>query len=168
MKDKVLLTGLVVSFFVIPFLPWQILMLSDLLLVRFILLVGFLAAVGVSPTCGILSLAVIGLLFIERNKAKMRYLKRSMQQSDMESPAIQSIQTPETAPEQPAFEKPVETSVPFFPQEDSGDNMFYPVSASMNEKQPLPTESANGSRFVASQSFGWVNPALVQDVKPTV
>ena len=168
MKDKVLLTGLVVSFFVIPFLPWQVLMLTDNILVRFFLLVGFLAAVGVSPTCGILALAVIGLLFIERNKAKMRYLKRSMQQSDMNSPAIQSIQTPETAPVQPAFEKPVESSVPFFPQEDSGDDMFYPVAKSMNEKQPLPTESSNGSRFAARQSFSWVNPALVQDVKPIV
>ena len=165
MKDTVLLMGLVASFFVIPFLPWQVLMVTDNILVRFFLLVGFLAAVGVSPTCGILALAVIGLLFIERNKAKMHHLRRAMQQSDMNSPAIQSIQSSETAPLQPDFDSPVESSVPFFPQEDSGDDRFYPVASSMNEKHVLPTEQSNGSRFSA-KLFNWVNPALVQDVKP--
>lgn len=163
MKEHTIIVGLVLAFFIIPFLPWQVLMLTDLFLVRFMLLACFLASTTVSPIVGILSLAVIGLLFIERNKTKMNYIKKLMQQSTPESPAIQSIVSPDTAPPQPAFETPVETSVSFFPKEDSGDNTFFPVADTLNEKKPLPTESANGARFAIEQSFGWVNPTLTQD-----
>ena len=165
MKEHTIIVGLVLGFFIIPFLPWQVLILTDLFLVRFMLLACFLASTTVSPIVGILSLAVIGLLFIERNKTKMNYIKKLMQQSTPESPAIQSIVTPDTAPEQPPFDTPVETSVSFFPKEDSGDNSFFPVAPTLNTKQPLPTESANGSRFAIEQSFGWVNPTLAQDDK---
>jgi hypothetical protein len=92
----------------------------------------------------------------------MKYLRDVMQQNTENSPAIQSIQTPETAPVQPPFETPVEKNRPFSPQDDSGDNTFVSVGTSINNKEVLPTESANGSRFVAEQSFGWVNPNLVQ------
>jgi hypothetical protein len=163
MEDKVLLVGLVIAFFCIPFLPWQVLMLSDLVLVRIILLVCFLAGVNKNPVVGILTLLVIGMLFIERNKVKVNYLRRTMQQSDSESPAIQSIVTPETAPEQPDFETPREDSVPFFPQNDAGDNHFYPVSSTINEKQPLQTESSNGAKFAIRQLYNWVNPELAQE-----
>ena len=85
-----------------------------------------------------------------------------MQQSDEHSPAIEGIQTPETAPEQPPFDVPEVDSHPYSPQDDSGDNSFQPVGESINHKQPLPTESANGSRFAVQQLFEWVNPTLAQ------
>jgi len=166
MKEKVLLVGLVATFFIIPFLPSQLLMLTDLILVRFILLAALLAAVGTSPLVGIVALAVVGLLFIERNKAKMNYMKMVMSQSTPDSPAIAGIQSPETAPEQPEFNAPVQKSVPFFPGEESGENIFHPVSETINEKQVLPTESANGSRHAIEQLFEWVNPSLAQDAEP--
>jgi hypothetical protein len=93
----------------------------------------------------------------------MQVLQTAMSQSTMDSPAIESIQTPETAPEQPEFEKPVSSSIPFMPQPDAGDDMFAPVAESLNEKTPLPTEGSNdGVAKAISQLYTWVNPNLIQ------
>jgi len=163
MKTNMLLVGLIVFFFCIPFLPWQVLMLTDLLLVRLVLLVCFLAAINISPQTGVLSLAVIALLFIERNKQKVKYLQQLMQQSTPESQAIQDIQTPETAPIQPPFNKPSTTTFHFSPQEDTGNNEFEPVALTIDQKQVLPTETSNGSDKAIKQLFNWINPESLQE-----
>ena len=162
MKENVLLVVILASFVLIPFLPWQMLMLTDFIIVRISLLVLFLIAINISPQVGMLSLASISFLFIERNKRKVTHLKTVMQQSTPDSPAIQSIETPETAPVQPTFDTPTQTSVNFAPQQDSGDNSFNPVASTMNQKIVLPTESSDGSKFAIKQAFGWVNTDLIQ------
>ena len=162
MKENVLLAVILASFVVIPFLPWQVLMLTDFIVVRIALLVLFLIAINISPQVGMLSLASISFLFIERNKRKVKHLQSVMQQSTSDSPAIRSIQTPETAPVQPTFDTPTQKNVSFAPQEDSGDNSFNPVARTMNQKIVLPTESSDGSKFAIKQAFGWVNTDLVQ------
>jgi len=162
MKEGVFLGTIFACFILIPFLPFEILMLSDLILVRLVLLAVFLAAINVSPLVGMLTLACIGFLFIERNKKKMVNLQRSMQQSSPDSEAIQNIVSSETAPVQPPYDVPLEANIPFAPNAESGDNNFVPVSESINAKSALPTESVDGSRFVVRQSFGWVNTDLVQ------
>jgi len=162
MKEGVFLAIIFACFMLIPFLPSELLMLTDLILVRLVLLGVFLTAINITPLVGMLSFAVIGFLFIERNKKKMLGLHLSMQQSSPDSKAIRSIRTPETAPEQPPFNIPSETNIPFAPNAESGDNNFAPVGESINTKMALPTESSDGSRFVVKQSFGWVNTDLVQ------
>ena len=163
MGTNAFLVAILASFIIIPFLPQEILMLSDLLLVRVVLLGVFLTAINISPQIGMLTLASVGFLFIERNKNKVKHLQSMMQQSTPDSPAIQSIQTPETAPAQPAFNTPAEKNVPFSPQEESGDNSFSPVSPTLNQKDVLVTGSADGSRFAIKQAFGWVNTSLIQE-----
>ena len=163
MKTNMLLVGLILFFFCIPFLPWQVLMLTDLLLVRLVLLVCFLAAINVSPIAGILSLAVIALLFIERNRRKIKHLQQIMQQSTPESQAIQDIQTPETAPIQPQFDNPTTTTFHFAPQQDTGDNTFEPVALTINQKQVLPTETSSGSHKAIKQLFDWISPESLQE-----
>jgi len=163
MGTNAFLVAILASFIIIPFLPWQVLMLTDLLLVRLVLLGVFLTAINISPQVGMLAFASIGFLFIERNKNKVKHLQTVMQQSTPDSPAIQSIQTPETAPAQPAFNTPVEKNVPFSPQEESGDNSFSPVSPTLNQKDVLSTGSVDGSQFAIKQAFGWVNTSLIQE-----
>jgi len=86
-----------------------------------------------------------------------------MQQSTMDSPAIASIVTPDTAPPQPPFENPEIGLHQFMPQADSGDDSFKPIAATIDEKQPLPTEGSNdGSQKAIHQLFEWVNPNLAQ------
>lgn len=157
------LVALILSFFLIPYLPRSVLVLTDLLVVRLVLLAGLLYLAYVSPIVAIAGFAVLALLYIERNKARMLTLQQAMQQSTMDSEAIQNISTPETAPEQPAFETPETASHPYMPQQDSGDNSFHAVAPSQDEKQPLPTEGSNdGSAKAIHQLFEWVNPNLAQ------
>jgi hypothetical protein len=157
------LVGHLVALFIIPYLPSSILLLTDNILVRLGLLAFLIQSAYVNPLTGIASFILIAFLFIERNKAKMSHFEKVMSQSTMDSPAIQSIETPETAPEQPRFEVPLVESHPFMPQEDSGDDSFAPVAESLNAKQPLPTEpSQDGSQKAIDALFSWVNPVPAQ------
>jgi hypothetical protein len=159
-----ILGGLLIAFFIIPYLPQQIILLTDTFLVRLALLAGLIAAAYVSPVVAIAAFIVLGMVFMERNKAKMHQLQSAMNlTTSMESPAIADIVTPETAPEQPAFERPIVDNMQFMPQDDSGDDGFMPVAPSMNQKKPLPTEGSNdGSQKAIQQLFEWVNPNLAQ------
>lgn len=157
------LVGLIVTFFLIPYWPKQVLMLTDLLVVRLALLAGLIAVAYINPVVAIAAFVVLAMLFIERNKIRMQTLKQAMQQSTMDSPAIASIVTPDTAPPQPPFENPEIGLHQFMPQADSGDDSFRPIAATIDEKQPLPTEGSNdGSQKAIHQLFEWVNPNLAQ------
>jgi hypothetical protein len=150
-------------FFIIPYLPRSILILTDMFLIRLALLAVLISSAYISPVNAIATFVLIALLFIERNRVKMNHMEKLMSQSYPDSEAMASIQTPPTAPAQPAFETPEVDSHPFMPQEDSGDNSFEPVSESINGKEPLPTEgSQDGVQVAIDQLFKWVNPDAVQ------
>jgi len=155
--------GLVFAFFLISFLPYEVLILTDLFLVRGLLLAGFILALQVSPIVGILALIVISMLFIERNKLKLHQVQTLMGQNTSNSEAIASITTPDTAPQQPSFTVPGIQKYNFMPENESGDNTFEPVAPSLNQKHPLPTETVDGSDKAIHQLFEWVNPNLAQD-----
>jgi hypothetical protein len=152
-----------VLFFLLPYIPREIIVMTDMLAVRIVLLAILFYSATVSPIIAITTFIVIALVFVERNKVKMNRLQAAMSQSTPESPAIAEIQTPETAPVQPEFLQPEVDSYPFMPQDDSGSDSFSPVAESMNEKQPLPTEPSNdGSKKAIDVLYKWVNPNLVQ------
>jgi hypothetical protein len=163
-RESMLLGLHILAIFIIPHLPAEILLLTDNILVRIALVVAVIASAYTNAVLAIATFIVVALLFVERNKVKMRYLQNVMSSQVTEtSPAIESIQTPDTAPPQPPFETPVERSVPFMPQADSGDDSFAPVAQSLNEKTPLPTEGSNdGVAKAISQLYTWVNPNLIQ------
>jgi hypothetical protein len=152
-----------ILFFLLPYIPREIIVMTDMLAVRIVLLAVLIYSAYVSPLIAITTFIVIALVFVERNKVKMNRLQAAMSQSTPESPAIAEIQTPETAPAQPAFLQPEVDSHPFMPQDDSGSDSFSPVAESMNEKQPLPTEPSNdGSKKAIDVLYKWVNPNLIQ------
>jgi len=158
-----ILVCLILVFFLIPYLPRSILLLTDLMVVRLGLLTGLIYLAYINPIIAITGFASLARLFIEQNKNRMQTLQQAMLQSTMDSPAIANIVTPDTAPVQPPFEHPETDSVPFMPREDSGDNSFHAIAHSMDEKQPLPTEGSNdGSAKAIHQLFEWVNPGLAQ------
>jgi hypothetical protein len=152
-----------VLFFLIPYIPRNILLLTDLILVRLVLLAVLISSAYISPLVAVSTFVLLSLVFVERNKAKMRHLERVMSQSTPESPAIESIETPPTAPAQPAFDEPSVRSHSFMPQPDSGDNSFAPVAESLNQKIPLPTEGSNdGSQKAINQLFRYIDPTPAQ------
>jgi hypothetical protein len=162
-KEINILAGHFIMFFLLPYIPRNVLLLSDMILVRLVLLAALIASAYVSPLIAVATFILIALLFVERNKYKVKHLERIMSQSTPDSEAIQSIETPETAPVQPPFDVPEVKSIPFMPQNDSGDDGFAPVAPTINEKVPLPTEGSNdGSEKAIQQLFEWVNPNLAQ------
>lgn len=162
-RETTVLVGLIVALFLIPYVPGTLLMLVDNMIVRLALLVGLIYVAYISPLSAMVAFIVVAMLFIERNKHKVFQVRRAMQQSTPDSPAIESIVTPPTAPYQPPFEEPEKDYHSFFPQEDSGDNAFAPVAESQDHKQPLETEASNeGSQKAIQQLFEWVNPAPAQ------
>jgi hypothetical protein len=163
-QETSVLGGLLVAFIVIPYLPQEVLLLADNILVRILLLAGLIAAAYVGPVAAVAAFAVVAYLYMERNRAKLGQLTNAMNlTSNPLSPAIQSIQSGEYAPPQPDFQPPLQTSLQYAPQDDSGSDQFEPVAATLNEKTPLPTEASNdGVNKAISQLFEWVNPNLAQ------
>jgi len=159
-----ILVGLLVAFFIIPFLPKELLLLTDLFLVRLVLLVALFSLACINPILGVAGFLVAALLFIERNKAKMMYLETVMQQSTPESEAILSIVTPPTAPPQPEFTTATTGSIAFAPDEETGDNSFSPVGPSINQKRPLATETSDGSDKAIQQLFAGINTSLMEQI----
>jgi hypothetical protein len=155
------------ALFLIPYLPRSVLVLTDYIAVRIVLLAVLIASAYVSPVMAVATFVVLAFLFIQRNERKVAHLSQIMQQSTPDSPAIAGIVTPDTAPEQPAFEEPSVSSMPFMPQADSGDDAFKPVAETINAKVPLPTEESNeGSERAIEQLFEWVHPNLAQEASP--
>lgn len=162
-RETSLLAGHFIMFFLLPYIPREILALTDTLPVRIALLAWLISTAYISPLVAIASFIIISLLFVERNKYKMLNLQTVMQQSTPDSPAIENIRTPETAPPQPAFEMPAVKGIQFMPQADSGDDSFAPVDHTINEKVPLPTEKSNeGVQKAIDELYKWVNPELAQ------
>jgi hypothetical protein len=156
------LISLLVAIFLIPYIPADILLLTDLLLVRLCIVVGLLYLGCINPTITVVAFVAICFIFIQRNTIKMKQLQVAMQQSTPESEAIMTIESPITAPPQPAFDTPSDSSIPFAPTEDSGDNSFSPVAPSMNQKIPLPTETVKGSDKAIAQLFSSINTNLME------
>ena len=160
--QSIVLIGLLVSIFLIPYIPADILLLTDLLLVRLCIVVGLLYLGCINPNITAIAIVAICFVFIQRNKIKMKQLQVAMQQSTPESEAIMSIESPITAPPQPIFDTPSDSSIPFSPNEESGDNSFSPVAPSMNQKIPLPTETVKGSDKAIEQLFSSINTNLME------
>jgi len=163
-SDTHFLIVCLVAFFLIPYLPRWVLVLTDNFLLRLAILVGLIGAAYKSPIHAIAAFIVIAFLFIERNKVKLHQLKAVMTMSNgPDSEAVAGIQTPSTAPFQPAFDVAPSGSIPFMPDAETGSDSFAPVAPTMDRKQPLPTESANGSHEAIQQLFEWVHPAVVNE-----
>ena len=157
-----ILIALLVVIFLIPYIPADILLLTDLLLVRLVIVVGLLYLGCINPNMTVVAFIAICFVFIQRNTIKMKQLQVAMQQSTPESEAILSIESPITAPPQPSFDTPSDSSVPFAPNEETGDNSFSQVAPSMNQKIPLPTETVKGSDKAIEQLFSSVNTNLME------
>lgn len=157
-KNLTALLILSATFVLIPFLPYTVTTWADNMIVRLILLVGFAAAVYVNPLIGLLVLMNIGILFIARNKAKIDILRAETSIADSNSEAIQSIQTPPTAPPMPEYDEAGAQTYDYAPQEDSGDNSFEPVAESINMKVAPEPAISNSSYKAMHQLFGDVKP----------
>jgi hypothetical protein len=125
-----------------PFLPSVILLSFDNMLVRILIVAVLLYLISIGPTVGIIGLVAIALIYLERNRRKVKVAAEKLDAMDYNLPAqatVQEASEPQKTVPVKEFDKPAETEVDFFAHEgcDSGD--FEAVAPTINEKEVLYT-----------------------------
>jgi hypothetical protein len=162
-KTSTLLGGLVLVFLLLPYLPWQVLALTDFFLIKAILLVSLVYSAYIDPVVAMVYFIAVAYLFILRNQKKVNYMSQDLQ-NVAQSEALQQISQPEALPDVPDFTMPTSSSFSFTPLPSTGSNDFYKVGMSIDQKRPvLPTETSDGSSKAIAQLFSHVRPMMDEE-----
>jgi len=124
-----------------PFFPTGLLLLLDNIVVRVSAILLLLYFMGIGPTVGIFALIAFSLLYLERNRRKVKIAAKKLDEMDFYSsrPAtVQEASEPQKTVPVNEFDKPVPTETPNIPQDDTCDiTNFEPVAPTINEKEVL-------------------------------
>lgn len=124
-----------------PMLSTDLLLWLDHLLVRIALILFLFYLVKLNPIMSIFGLLAIGVLFVERNRRKVDYALKKLEEMDVHAPkeaTIEQASTPQHTVPVHAFDSPDENEFDFLPKEDSFNDLnFDPVAPSMNYKSTL-------------------------------
>ncbi len=162
-KTSTLLGGLVLVFLLLPYLPWQVLALTDFFLVRAFLLVSLVYSAYIDPVVAMVYFIAVSYMFILRSQKKIAYMSQDIQDVS-QSEAIKSFVQPESLPDVPDFTMPTSSSFSFSPLPSTGSNEFYKVGMSIDQKRPvLPTETSDGSSKAIAQLFSHVRPMMDEE-----
>lgn len=125
----------------VPAVPTGLIMMLDNILVRIVIILAALYAVHAGPIEGLLTLFLIGMLFIERNKRKVAVAasKLDLMDQQRERPATveEASEAQKTVPVR-QFQRPADSYVEFMPGPETGSDEFVPASSqSLNHKVAL-------------------------------
>ena len=124
-----------------PFLPTALLLLLDNIVVRVAAILVLLYLVNIGPTVGIMGLMAFSLLYLERNRRKVKMAAKKLDEMDFyqSRPAtVQEASEPQKTVPVNEFDKPVHTETPNMPEDNSCDiTNFEPVAPTINEKEVL-------------------------------
>ena len=131
---------LTITIVVIPFLPTNLLLLLDNLVIRIVIVIALIYTVHVGPTVGIFGLIMICLLYLERNHRKVSHAIKKLDEMDVHAPVQATVkqmgEAQQTVPVH-AFDTPADTESDFMAHDDQADSVFEPVDASINQKSVL-------------------------------
>lgn len=126
-----------------PALPTNMLMILDNLFFRLASILLVLYTINLGPQIGLMTLLVVGLLYLERNRRKIQIAAariNTMDNNDGIAPQatiVQSSIPQRTVPVQ-RFDEPEDLSLHFLPGDHMGSNDFQPVRGeSLNDKIAL-------------------------------
>jgi hypothetical protein len=128
-----------------PFLPASLFLFLDHLVVRALFILSLLYLISIGPTVGIFGLVVIAVLFMERNRVKVRGALQKWDALDATKKPLATVEeasTPQkTVPVAP-FSSPSSSETEFLPQSSCENepldiSVFEPVAPSLNEKVVL-------------------------------
>lgn len=154
-----------------PFLPTALLLLLDNIVVRIAAILVLLYLISISPTVGIMGLMAFALLYLERNRRKVKIAAKKLDEMDFyqSRPAtVEEASQPQKTVPVNEFDKPDHTETPnMVPEDDTCDiTNFEPVAPTINEKEVLASiyplqrgapESGSGSdNFFEKLGFGHV------------
>lgn len=127
-----------------PFFPTRLLLLLDNIVIRVAAILLLLYFMGIGPTVGIFALMAFALLYLERNRRKVKMAAKKLDEMDFYSsrPAtVQEASEPQKTVPVNEFDTPDHTETPYMPAEDDTCDItnFEPVAPTINEKEVLAT-----------------------------
>lgn len=124
------------------FLPTELLLLLDNIVVRIGIVLALLYLITLGPTAGIFGLMAIAIMYLERNKRKVVVAAKKLDEMDWDRPkqaTVEEASKPQTTVPVNEFDKPNEEESDFFPDETCDSGNFEPVAPTINEKAVLAT-----------------------------
>lgn len=143
-----------------PFLPSNILIMFDLLLVRIAIVLLLLFLVSIGPTAGIFGLLTVGLLYLERNKRKIKIAQTKIDLMDTNMPKQMTVEEEslsQTTVPVVDFNIPANSGdIPYLPSNECGTDNFEPVDNTINMKNILPViqNGAKSNKLYERLGFG--------------
>jgi hypothetical protein len=158
--ELILIVGILLS----GFLPTNILLVLDLIPVRFIAIIGLLYAITQGPIVGLLSFFLIAVLYIERNRRKVEIARyRFADIVDKNTPAEMTVDE-EGIPQQTVpvkeFDTPDDRIMYYIPNSNcsANSNDFSPIASaeSLNGKVVFPSvpQGAKAGPMFQREGFG--------------
>lgn len=154
-----------------PFFPTSILLLLDNIVVRIAAILALLYLINIGPTVGIMGLMAFSLLYLERNRRKVKLAAKKLDEMDFyqSRPAtVQEASRPQQTVPVNEFDKPIPIETPNIPEDNTCDiTNFEPVAPTINEKEVLasiyplergePESGSASDNFFEQLGFGHVN-----------
>ena len=124
-----------------PFFPTPLLLLLDSIVARIAAILLLLYLISMGPTVGIMGLMAFSLLYLERNRRKVKIAAKKIDLMDFsEHATVKQASTPQRTVPVNEFDTPVHTETSAIPQDDTCDiTNFEPVAPTINEKAVLAT-----------------------------
>jgi len=157
--EVIYFTILTIIILLSQFLPTNLLLVLDNIVIRVAIVVLLLYLISISPTVGIFGLVMIGVLYLERNRRKVDIANAKFDEMDAkERPAtVEESSLPQKTVPVNDFDTPVPKESEFLPELSEDASMFEPVAPSINQKAVLasvyPLDSEVGSSSMADDLY---------------
>lgn len=145
---------LAIIFILMPIIPSFIFKGFDNIIVRIFAILFVLWAVSQNITLGVVSLVVIGSLYLERNRRKVIEVKKKLEIQIIQDSAPSLMTVEEESEAQKSvpvvdFERPGGEEETYLPKESMGKNDFFAVDATIDQKTAIKTiiPGAQGEKF---------------------
>ena len=145
-NEYIPVAGLATIILAAPFLPRPVFALLDMIVVRILIVAGLVAAMFHGYATGLLTLAAIAVLYMERNKRKVDRARKRFESIKLsEAPISQATVEEEAKPQETVpvqeFDIPEDKEFNYLPQRKMGSDEFerVPFSEELNDKTPLRT-----------------------------
>jgi hypothetical protein len=124
------------------FLPTDLLLLLDNIIIRIFIVLVLLYLISIGPTAGILALMTVAVMYLERNRRKVVVAAKKIDLMDFNRPeqaTVEEASKPQTTVPVNEFDKPDENEFDYMPHEICKSDTFEPVAPTINEKAVLST-----------------------------
>lgn len=152
------------------FLPTQILLLLDNIAVRIGSVLLLLYLINIGPTAGIFGIMAISILYIERNRRKVKEAVKKLDDMDIHTPyaSVEEAGKPQTTVPVREFDVPEISISDFLPHEASDPSDFEPVAPTINQKAVLssiyPLQREDGAATAPEALFEQMGFGHISDV----